>query len=71
MNPAVIIPSPEHPLVTPPLKRLIGSLLFVLPALALATSPVMAAAKPKHHSPIHKVSAHKSHTKKTVAPTAS
>jgi hypothetical protein len=62
--------SPEHPLVTPPLKRLIGSLMFVLPALALATSPVMAA-KPKHHSSVHKISAHKSHTKKTTAPTAS
>ena len=61
---------PEHPLVTPLLKRLIGSLLFVLPALALATSPVMAA-KAKHHSPVHKVSAHKSHPKKTTAPTAS
>jgi hypothetical protein len=61
---------PEHPLVTPPIKRLIGSLLFVLPALALATSPVMAA-KAKHHSPVHKVSAHKSHSKKTTAPTAS
>jgi hypothetical protein len=56
--------------VTPPLKRLIGSLLFVLPALALATSPVMAA-KPKHHSSVHKISATKSHPKKTTSPTAS
>jgi hypothetical protein len=56
-------------LVTSALKRLIGSLLFVLPAVALATSPVMA--KTKHHSPVHKVSAHKSHSKKVAAPTAS
>lgn len=56
--------------MTPIVKRLIGSLLFVLPALALATSPVMAA-KPKHHSSVHKISSHKSHSKKTTAPTAS
>ncbi len=56
--------------MTPIIKRLIGSLLFVLPALALAASPAMAA-KPKHHSPVHKISSHKSHAKKTTAPTAS
>lgn len=56
--------------MTPVLKRLIGSLLFALPALALAASPVMAA-KPKHHTAVHKISAHKHTPKKTPAPTAS
>jgi hypothetical protein len=54
-------------------KRLIAALAIVLPAVALATSPVMAAShtKTKHHVSIHKVSAHKSHSKKIAAPTAS
>jgi hypothetical protein len=59
--------------VTTFFKRLIGTLAIVLPAAALVTSPVMAAthAKTKHHVSIHKASAHKSHSKKTTAPTAS
>jgi hypothetical protein len=57
--------------VSPILKRVIGSLLVALPALALATSPVLATtAKPRHHS-VHKVTYHKSHSKKTQAPAAS
>ncbi|HVY17586.1 MAG TPA: hypothetical protein VHB27_20365 [Rhodopila sp.] len=56
--------------MTRSLKRLFGSLLFVVPALALATSPVMATTA-KHHTSVHKVSAHKSHTKKTTTPAAS
>ncbi len=58
--------------MTPILKHVIGSLLVALPALALATAPVMAStsAKPRHHH-THKISYHKSHAKKTHAPTAS
>jgi hypothetical protein len=46
-------------------KRLIAALAFVLPVLALAASPVMAASHTKkpHHSSIHKASAHKTHSK--------
>lgn len=57
--------------MSPILKRVIGSLLVALPALALATSPVLATtAKSRHHS-VHKITYHKSHSKKTQAPTAS
>jgi hypothetical protein len=57
--------------VTPILKRVIGSLLVALPALTLAASPVLATtAKAKHHT-VHKITYHKSHSKKTQAPTAS
>jgi hypothetical protein len=76
--PAVsLLPSlnpPEHTLVITSFKRLIAALAFVLPVAALVTSPVMAAShtktKPQHAS-VHKASAHKTHSKKTVAPTAS
>jgi hypothetical protein len=47
-------------------KRLIAALAFVLPALALAASPVMAASQTKvkhHHASVHKVSTHKTHKK--------
>jgi hypothetical protein len=63
--------------VTPSFKRLIAALAFILPAAALVTSPVMATSQTKttktHHvAPIHKTVAHKTtHTKKTIAPTAS
>jgi hypothetical protein len=63
--------------VTPSFKRLIAALAFIVPAAALVTSPVMAASQTKptktHHvAPIHKTVAHKTtHTKKTIAPTAS
>jgi hypothetical protein len=53
-------------------KRLIAALAFVLPAAAFAASPVMAASHTKaksHHASVHKVSMHKTHSKK--APTAS
>ncbi len=58
--------------MTPVLKRVIGSLFVALPALALATSPVLAStsAKSRHHH-VHKVTYHKSHAKKTHSPTAS
>jgi hypothetical protein len=54
-------------------KRLIAALAFVLPAAAVAASPVMAAThhKTHHHVPVHKTSMHKMHGKKTTAPTAS
>lgn len=61
-------------LVNTSFKRLIAALAFVLPAAALVSSPVMAASHTKtktHHLSIHKASAHKSHAKKTIAPTAS
>lgn len=53
------------------LKRLTGTLAIVLPAVALATTPVMAAThhKAKHHVSVHKIS-HKSH-KKIATPTVS
>jgi hypothetical protein len=57
---------PEHPLVNTSFKRLIAALAFVLPALALAASPVMAASQTKakhHHTSVHKASAHKTHKK--------
>jgi hypothetical protein len=65
---------PEHTLVITSFKRLIAALAFVLPAAALVTSPVMAASHTKtkaQHASVHKASAHKSHSKKTTAPTAS
>jgi hypothetical protein len=48
---------------------MIGSLLIVLPALALASSPVMATtSKAKHHRHhVHKISYHRSHSKKLSA----
>jgi hypothetical protein len=55
-------------------KRLIAALAVILPAAALVTSPVMAASQTKtkpHHVLIHKASIHKTHAKKTTAPTAS
>jgi hypothetical protein len=63
----------EHTLVKTSFKRLIAGLAFVLPAIALAASPVMAAShnKTRHHVPVHKASMHKTHAKKTTAPTAS
>jgi len=63
---------PEHTLVITSFKRLIAALAIILPAAALVTSPVMAAshAKAKHHTSVHKASAHK-HAKKTTATTAS
>jgi hypothetical protein len=54
-------------------KRLIAALAFVLPAFALAASPVMAASqttKKPHHTSIHKASTHKMH-KKSVSTTNS
>ena len=49
-------------------KRLIAALVFVLPAAALVTSPVMAANhhKTKHHTSVHKASMHKTHAKKST-----
>jgi hypothetical protein len=58
-------------------KRLIASLAFVLPVVALAASPAMAATKAKttktHHvTAVHKAAAHKTtHAKKVVKPAAS
>jgi hypothetical protein len=56
---------PEHPLVITSFKRLIAAFAFVLPALALAASPVMAATQTKapHHTSTHKTSTHKTHKK--------
>ncbi len=74
MNPSPPSPYPEHTLVKTSFKRLIAALAIVLPAAALATSPVMAATHHKtHHGvSVHKASMHKiSHSKKTIAPTAS
>jgi hypothetical protein len=46
-------------------KRLIAALALVVPVLALAASPVMAASHTKkpHHSSVHKASGHKMHKK--------
>ena len=54
------------------LKRTAIALAVVVPATALVAAPVMATtpAKAKHHVSIHKAS-HKTHAKKSVAPTAS
>jgi hypothetical protein len=51
---------------------MVAALAFCLPAaLALTVTPVMAAGhKSKHHTSVHKISAHKSH-KKSAAPIAS
>jgi hypothetical protein len=62
-------------LVITSFKRLIAALAFILPVVALATSPVMAATQTKatktHHTSVHKVSAHKTtHTKKKTSPAA-
>jgi hypothetical protein len=63
--------------VITPFKRLIATLAFILPVVALAASPAMAATKaktPVHHvTPVHKVSTHKTttHAKKVVKPAAS
>ena len=59
-----------------PFKRLIATLAFILPVIALAVSPAMAATKGKtktHHvASIHKTAAHKTtHAKKVVKPAAS
>jgi hypothetical protein len=58
-------------LVITSFKRLTAALVFILPAAALVTSPVMAAAQTRttkaHHASIHKVSVHKStHPKKKI-----
>lgn len=56
-------------------KRLIAATAFILPVAALVASPVLAATPAKtktaHHTAVHKVSVHKSHSKKVAAPTAS
>ena len=55
------------------LKRLMLALAFVMPAAALVTSPVMAASKSRshHHASVHKISAHRSHSKKIATPSVS
>jgi hypothetical protein len=62
-------------LVITSFKRLIAALAFVLPVVALATSPVMAATQAKttktHHTSIHKASVHKTTHPKKKTPTAS
>jgi hypothetical protein len=66
---------PEHLLVITPFKRLIATVAFILPVVALAASPAVAAtkAKPHHVAAVHKTVAHKTttHTKKIVKPSAS
>ncbi|HEY4174840.1 MAG TPA: hypothetical protein VGM42_17565 [Rhodopila sp.] len=60
-----------------PFKRLIAATAFILPVVALAGSPAMAATKTKtvthHTTAVHKTAVHKTttHTKKVVKPTAS
>lgn len=60
-----------------PFKRLIATLAFILPVIALAASPAMATTKAKttktHHvASVHKTAAHKTtHAKKIVKPAAS
>lgn len=69
--------SPEQLLVITSFKRLIAATAFILPVVALAGSPAMAATKTKtvtHHTTVvHKTAAHKTttHAKKVVKPTAS
>jgi hypothetical protein len=60
---------PRSKPVTSSRIRLFAALAFVLPVAALVASPAMATTKSKaHHTPIHKVSAHKvSHKTKTHA----
>jgi hypothetical protein len=71
-NPSHPHTHPEHTLVITSFKRLIAALVIILPAAALVTSPVMAAshAKAKHHTSVHKASAHK-HARKASTSTAS
>ena len=55
-------------------KRLILMLALVLPAAAVAASPVLAASHARtrfHHLSIHKANAHRTHSKRTMTPTAS